>query len=67
MTNLQKVYYFIRVYWIAFKQKSNKFLYYSRLIDSESFINKAVSINNEIDDLLKELEELKNQIKSSMK
>lgn len=67
MTYLQKVYYFIRVYWIAFKQKSNKFLYYSGLINSERFINTATSINNEIDDLLKELEELKNQIKNSMK
>lgn len=67
MTNLQNIYYFIRTHWIAFKHKSNKFLYYSGLINSESFINTAISIDNEIDDLLKELEELKNQIKSLMK
>ena len=67
MIDLQNIYYYIRIYWIAFKQKSSKFLYYSGLINSESFINIATSINNEIDDLLKEIEELKNQIKKSMK
>ena len=67
MIYLQNIYYFIRIHWIAFKQKSSKFLYYSGLIDGESFMNIALSINNEIDDLLKEIEELKNQIKNSMK